>query len=438
MDKSISSIPPKLIQKLSANPAWALIAAFGTYFCMYGFRKPYTAATYSDAFFFGINYKFLLIIAQTAGYVIAKWIGIKIVAEIKPGQRIKLLLGLILFAEFMLLLFGLVPRPWNIICLLLNGLPLGIVFGLVLGFLEGRKNTEALIAGLCASFIVSDGVSKSVGKMLLDYGVTENWMPFAAGIIFLAPVLIFILMLSFVPPPSAADVANRSLRVPMLAKARWEFFIKYAPGLAGITIAYLFVTLLRSVRADFAPELWKGLGYQQTPALFTQSELLVSFGVVIINGFAIFILNHYNALRFSLLTCLGGFIILLISAWWLHSGLGKFPFMVLGGLGVYIPYVAIHTTIFERLIAITKERANIGFLMYLVDSVGYTGYILLMFFRYAMPPGDSILFLFLRISVGLGICGGLIMLFCNWYFKIKLKNNEPRITQLSTGESGHF
>ena len=33
-----------MIQKLISNPAWALIAAFGTYFCMYGFRKPYTAA----------------------------------------------------------------------------------------------------------------------------------------------------------------------------------------------------------------------------------------------------------------------------------------------------------------------------------------------------------------------------------------------------------
>jgi hypothetical protein len=31
------------MQKLYRNPAWALIAAFGTYFCMYGFRKPYTA-----------------------------------------------------------------------------------------------------------------------------------------------------------------------------------------------------------------------------------------------------------------------------------------------------------------------------------------------------------------------------------------------------------
>ena len=53
-----------------------------------------------------MNNKFLLIIAQTTGYVIAKWAGIKIVSEIRPEQRIKSLLGLILFGELMLLLFG--------------------------------------------------------------------------------------------------------------------------------------------------------------------------------------------------------------------------------------------------------------------------------------------------------------------------------------------
>ncbi len=425
------------MRKLFNHPAWMLTAAFGTYFCMYGFRKPYTSAGYSNASFFGIEYKFLLIIAQTMGYVLAKWLGIKVVSEIKRGQRIKMLLALILAGEGTLLLFGIAPRPWNILCLFLNGLSLGVIFGLVLCFLEGRRNSEALIAGLCASFIVSDGVSKSVGTLLLDKGVTEGWMPFFAGLIFLAPALLFIAMLSCVQPPSEVDVASRSRREPMNAGTRWFFFKKYAPGLTGITLIYLFTTLLRSVRADFAPELWKGLGYRQTPTLFTQSELLVSFGVTLISGLAMFIINHYKAFRFSLLTCLAGFAFILLAVFGLGTGLGRFPFMVLVGLGVYIPYVAVHTTLFERLIAITKERSNIGFLMYMVDSVGYTAYIILMLFRYLAPAGDSILFLFLRLCIYLGFAGGGIVLFCNWYFKKNLNiDDEQPITQLSTGQSG--
>lgn len=399
-----------------------LVAAFGAYFCMYGFRRPYTAATYTNTSFWGIEYKFLLVIAQTIGYVSAKWLGIKIIAEVKPANRVKMLLGLILFAEGMLLLFAIIPRPWNIPCLLLNGLSLGVVFGLVLGFLEGRKQAEALIAGLCASFIVSDGVSKSIGKFLLDQGVPESWMPFFAGLVFLVPTFLFAFMLQRVQPPSAADVAARSPRTPMSASARWAFFLKYGPGLSAITLIYLLVTLLRSVRADFAPELWKGLGYKQTPALFTQSELIVSFGVVIVNGLVIFIGNHYKAFRISLLTGLGGFALLVLSVWLLNNnGLGKFPFMVLVGLGVYIPYVAVHTTLFERLIAATKEKANVGFLMYIADSAGYTGYVVLILLKYFVPPGDSILSLFLRICVWLGIAGGFIILFCNFYFAKKIK-----------------
>jgi hypothetical protein len=424
--------------KITSHPAWALIAAFGTYFCMYGFRKPYTAATYTDSSFFGINYKFLLVIAQTIGYVLAKWIGIKIVSEIKREQRIKAIIGFIAFAELMLLFFGFIPRPWNITCLLLNGLSLGVIFGLVLGFLEGRKNTEFLVAGLCASFIVSDGVSKTVGSLVLGAGVSENWMPFFAGVIFSGPTVIFITMLACVPPPSVTDVVARSAREPMDAKDRWNFFSKYAPGLIGIIAVYLFVTLLRSVRADFAVELWTGLGYHQTPALFTQSELLVSFVVIVVNGLAVLILNHYKAFRFSLFVCLAGFIILLATVAGLNYGLGEFPFMVLLGMGVYLPYVAIHTIVFERLIAITREHANIGFLMYIVDSVGYTGYIVLMLLRYLTPPGESILSIYLKVCIWLGIAGLLLIAFCYWYFKIKLKRviddpySDPTDTSSST------
>ena len=404
-----------------SHPTWALVAAFGTYFCMYGLRKPYTAATYADVGYFGMNYKYLLIISQTIGYVSAKWLGIKIVSEIQPKQRIRMLMGLLLFAELMLLLFGLIPRPWNIICLFFNGLPLGLVFGLVLRFVEGRKNTELLVAGLCASFIVSDGFSKSTGALLLDWKITENWMPFFAGLAFLVPTALFVTMLSYVPLPTPADVASRSERTSMRSKERWDFFVKFAPGLVGIVVIYLFVTLLRSIRADFAPEIWKNLGYPRTPAVFTQSELWVSFGVVVINGLGIFILNHYKAFRFSLLTSLAGFVLLPLAVWGLQAGMGKFLFMVLVGLGIYIPYVAVHTTIFERLIAITKERANIGFLMYLADSIGYTGYVILIFFRYTAPPINTMLSIFLKACNFLGIFGGLIIIGCSWYFTTRWK-----------------
>ena len=176
---------------------------------MYGFRKAFTGGKYETVALGNIHEMTLLVIAQVLGYTASKFVGIKVVAEMPPARRIAWLLGLIGFAEAALFFFGLTPTPYNCVFLFLNGLPLGMVFGLVLGFLEGRRQTEAMTAGLCASFIVADGVVKSVGGFLLQAGVAEAWMPFVAGLLFVPPSLFFTWMLSRIPPPSQADVDAR-------------------------------------------------------------------------------------------------------------------------------------------------------------------------------------------------------------------------------------
>src|SRR5918994_2126394 len=116
------------LQRLLTNSklffiAWCMIAAFGTYFCMYAFRKPFIAGTYSGLSLWDIHYKSILIISQVLGYMLSKFIGIKVISELKSTQRKKLIIGLILFAELSLLCFGLVPHPYSFIFLFLNGLP---------------------------------------------------------------------------------------------------------------------------------------------------------------------------------------------------------------------------------------------------------------------------------------------------------------------------
>src|SRR5215470_15477696 len=75
--------------------AWCTLAAFGTYFCMYGFRKPFTAASYCDVVVRRMGYKTVLVTAQVLGYTLSKFLGIKVVAEVRPHRRVALLLGLI-------------------------------------------------------------------------------------------------------------------------------------------------------------------------------------------------------------------------------------------------------------------------------------------------------------------------------------------------------
>jgi hypothetical protein len=222
---------------------WAVIAAFGTYFCMYAFRKPFTAAGFAEASALGAGLKPILIMAQVFGYMVSKFIGIKVIAEMPPERRAGGILVLIVVAELALVLFGIVPPPWNAVGLFVNGLALGMVFGLVLGFLEGRQLTEALTAGLCASFILADGVTKSVGAWLLTLGVSEFWMPSAAGLLFFPPLALGTWMLSRIPPPSADDVAARTARARLMSRDRWSLLRRYALGLTLLITMYLLVTI---------------------------------------------------------------------------------------------------------------------------------------------------------------------------------------------------
>jgi hypothetical protein len=400
-----------------AGAAWAAVAAFGAYFCMYAYRKPFTAGAFDGVELAGVGYKTVLVTAQVLGYTLSKFIGIKVIAETPPGRRAVGVLALIGAAQVALLLFGLVPPPLNVVCLFLNGLPLGLVFGLVLGFLEGRRMTEALTAGLCASFILADGATKSVGAYLLQAGVSEYWMPAAAGFLFLPPLLLFVGMLAKVPAPSRADVAARSPRSPMTAPERRRFFARYAGGLSLIVLTYLLVTILRSIRADFAPEIWRGLGTADQPGVFARSEVLVALGVMLVCGLGVLIRGNRLAFFAGLGVCAAGPVLIGAALLGQQAGrVGAFDFMVLLGLGLYLPYVAVHTTVFERLIAMTRDRGTIGYLMYVADAVGYLGYVAVMLAKGVLTPAGDFLGFFRTASWVVAGSSLVLLVLCGVYF----------------------
>ncbi|CAK9003486.1 L-threonine 3-dehydrogenase (TDH) [Durusdinium trenchii] len=363
---------------------------------MYAFRKPFTAASFTDVTIEGWSFKTILITTQVAGYMLSKFIGIKVVSEMPPARRATAILLLIGCAEVALVFFGLIPPPWNAVCLFFNGLPLGMVFGLVLGFLEGRRLTEALTAGLCASFIVADGFTKTVGTWLMEQGVSQYWMPAATGGVFLLPLAICVWMLRQVPQPTEDDVAERAVRARMQSAERRELLQRHFVGIVAVVLMYVLVTIVRSIRADFAPALWAALGEPAAPSTFTRSELWVALGVMVVNGLAATIRDNRTAFRVALLTCGSGFAIVvgIIITRSVMPSLGAFPFMVLVGLGLYLPYVAVHTTIFERMLAMTRDVGTVGFLMYLADSFGYLGYVLVMLSRGEAAEGTQFLLFF--------------------------------------------
>ena len=382
---------------------WAICAAFGTYFCMYGFRKPFTAAAFGET----SSLKDVFVATQLAGYMLSKFAGVKVIAEMPAHRRIATLLSLIGLAEFSLLLFGLIPSPLNAACLFFNGLALGMVFGLVLGFLEGRQLTEAMVAGLCASFILADGVTKSVGAWLLTRGISEYWMPAIAGLLFFPPLAFCTWMLSRIPPPHAQDIAARTERVPLNGDDRRNLLRQFRLGIAFLLVIYVGVTIVRSLRADYAREIWQALGQPASAKLFTQSELWVVLGVIVVNGLAASIRDNRAAFFCALATCaVGPGLIAFAVVGQQAKLLSGFAFMVLVGVGLYLPYVAIHTTVFERLLAMTRYRGNVGFLLYVADASGYCGYLATIgcLAVARLVAGQSALG-FSRLNLFLAVCG---------------------------------
>ncbi len=384
---------------------------------MYGFRVPFKAGAYEYQYSFAGNWqldeKSVFVIAQVLGYTISKFIGIKVVSELPPERRAVAILGLIGFSELALLGFGATTRPWNVLFIFMNGLPLGMVFGLVLGFLEGRQTTELLAAGLCTSFILADGIMKSIGQSLIaSFG--ESWMPAAAGSIFVVPLLLFVWMLTQIPRPSMTDESNRQVRTVMNRADRLHYLRKYAWGLSPIILVYLLASILRSIRGDFARELWTDLGVDPSEFAnrYTVSELWVGLLVLAINGGCVLFRNNGRAYLTALSICVTG-ILLLLTACYLQSqkALDPLTFMVLIGLGLYMPYVAIHTTVLERFIALTRERGNLGYLMSLVDSTGYLGYVVVLLVRKLIKLEGSILQFFLAACV---ITGVLSLISIGW------------------------
>ncbi|MBI1349212.1 hypothetical protein GC163_23330 [bacterium] len=397
-------------------------AAFCTYFCMYAFRKPFTAATFTDLELAGIGLKTWLVVAQLFGYMLSKFIGIKVIAEIDPRRRAITIVGLIIAAELALVGFAFAPLPVKPFMLFLNGLPLGMVFGLVLGYLEGRQQTEALSAALCGSFISASGVVKSVGQWLLQaQGISEYQMPMLVGLMFLPGLLLAVWVLHGTPPPNGKDVAARRERKPMSRAQRYDFMAAYWPGLSLLVLVYIALTVVRTVRDDFGTELWRDMGVSNTPSVFARSETLVAICVTGLMAFIIWIQDNRQALRVTIAMMMGAFSLTLVAAMTRSLGhLEPFAFMVMCGIGLYIPYVAFHTSLFERLIAASSRECNLGFLMYLADAMGYLGYAAVMIAATWIGHPQTLLPQFLTLLNFVGI-GSLIALgLATWYFERRL------------------
>jgi len=356
--------------------AWAVVASFGTYFCMYAFRKPFNAGLYQGLDLWNIGYKTILIISQVAGYTLSKFAGIKVISELKPSARIKLIISLILVAEVALLFFGIVPYPYNFIFLFINGLPLGMVYGIVFSFLEGRRFTEMLAMGLNISVVVASGILKTIYievHKLLPY-VSEFWMPFLMGLLFMLPFLIFVWMLSLIPQPSKQDMELRTERCPMSGADKKLVMKQLGFPVICLVICYALLVVGRDFRDNFTIEIWNELDANWASSVLSTTEMITGIIVLVVIGSLAFVKDNLIGFRLTNLIMISGmFITGLATFLFERSLIDGFYWMLLIGLGMFLSYTVLQSVVFERMIALFRVKANAGYFVYICESIGYLG-----------------------------------------------------------------
>jgi len=425
--------PTSLRQWLAQGHPWALalyggLASFSAYFSMYAFRKPFTAATYADVQGWEgvIDFKIALVIAQVAGYALSKLIGVKVVSEMAASRRGVALVSLVAFSWAALVLFAVLPTQWKVGALFLNGLPLGMIWGLVFGYIEGRRTSEVLAAILCASFIVSSGVVKSVGLWLMTVvQVGEFWMPAATGLLFFPLLLVSVIGLAQLPPPSAQEQAELMARPPMPAEARRAFLREYGPGVTLLVFAYVLFTALRDLRDNFAAEIWTELGYAGVSEVFTASEVPVAVVTLLILASLVLVRDNRRALMAVHAIVMSGALLIGLSTLAFQFGMvSPLVWMILSGLGLYLGYAPFNAMLFDRLVAASRTAGTAGFLIYVADASGYAGSVALTLLRNV--PGvtlDWLHFFIWLAYASSGICV-VMMALSAYYFRRKLSQMQ--------------
>lgn len=405
--------------------------AFATYFCMYAFRKPFAAASYPSEPWLGLDLKTLFVTSQVIGYTVSKYLGIKWVSEITRERRLTMILGLIAAAEISLVAFAVLPEPGKVIALFCNGLPLGMIWGLVVRYLEGRRASELLLGALSCSFIVASGIVKDVGRWLMEIGVDDYWMPATAGLMFFLPLAFSATLLDRVPDPSRADEALREARRPMPARDRRAFAWRFLPGLALLLVVYLGLTAFRDFRDNYGVELFEELGYAGQAALFTRTELPVAALVLVLMSSLTVVRERTRGLVAVFAVMISGLALVgaatLALEWrWLTGQ----HWMICVGLGGYLAYVPFSSFLFERIMAATRFAGTAVFAVNVADAVGYSGSVGMQLFKDMAASDMTRLGFFTTFSYILSVGGCLILALAAAYFVKQAREIERRAISL--------
>jgi len=271
---------------------------FFTYTSVFAYRKAFSVASFEGQQILGISYQTSLIISQVIGYMLSKFAGIKLISELKRTGRWKASAVLVGTAWFSLFLFAILPSWAGLICFLINGFTLGFMWGVVFSYAEGRRSTDLIGSVLAVSFIFAGGFTRSIGKWLIvSMDVSEKWMPFVTGLVFVLPLTLFLYLLEKAPLPDKEDLDERVERVAMNSSQRRKILSGFTPGIVAVAITYGLLTIMRDIRDNYMGNMWNELGYSENVSVLAKSESRISVIVLIFMSVLVLVRKNFIAFR---------------------------------------------------------------------------------------------------------------------------------------------
>jgi hypothetical protein len=172
---------------------------------------------------------------------------------------------------------------------------------------------------------------------------------------------------------------------------------------------------MRDVRDNFEVEIWADLGVKSN-SIYTNIDSIIS--VIVLVAMSLLILVKKNLKAFSIihLLIIGGCVLVGVSTMLFTLKLiSPVSWMTMAGLGLYLGYVPYNAIFFERMIATFNYRSNVGFIMYVADSMGYLGSVSILLVKELGHPNISWGNFFkegvMIVAVVGGICGVLSLIY---------------------------
>jgi hypothetical protein len=425
LNTSTSQSPAAFTSRQIIVALLAAVTSFAAYTCIFAFRKAFNVAPYAGHTVLGMDYKVLLVITQVSGYMLSKFYGIKFISEMKRIGRGQLIILLVGIAWMAWLLFALLPPPYNWWCLLLNGFPLGMLWGVVFSYVEGRRTTDLISAALAVSFIFASGLAKSTAQWVMNqWQVSEYWMPFVVGCIFMPALLLFVFLLEKIPPPDAEDKQQRMERLPMPKEKRRELVRSFLPGIFSLVVIYVLVTILREVRDSFMADMWRESGEPFNAGVFASTETVITVVILVLIATMILLRNNFHAFMLSQVIMLAGFVTaLVITLLYMQQLVSLYTWMLMVGLGLYMVYIPFNSILFDRFIATFRFAGNVGFLIYLADSFGYLGSVGVLLIKTILKVEANWLSFYIQLVLITGLTGLVGTVISLLYFNGKYKRS---------------